>query len=158
MTRVWKSWAVDSVASEVGSISSLYNRRRTTLTSKPALRPVSSKEFSVKINRKCRCFCCGSFRWIWERTRRVVQFKWFETSILSPLIVFVQRVSFCETLDSVSEYRPELVLKVVFFPFSPEGGERGWLFQGFSRSENTEMILEILFLNAGCQDPHPYFF
>lgn len=38
------------------------------------------------------------------------------TSILSPLVFFVQRVSFCETLDSVSEYRLELILKVCFFP------------------------------------------
>lgn len=80
------------------------------------------------------------------------------TSILSPLVFFVQRVSFCETLDSVSEYRLELILKVCFFSFSPVGGERGWVFQGFSRSENTEeMSPEILFLNAGCQDPPPYF-
>lgn len=70
-----------------------------------------------------------------------VQTIW--TSVKPPLIFFVQSVSFCETLDSVSEYRPEFVLKVVFF----------------LHSENTEeMNQETLFLNGGSQDPHPYFF
>lgn len=51
-----------------------------------------------------------------------IQMVW--TSILLLLIFFVQSVSFCETLDSVSEYRPEPVLKVVFSLHSSGRRER----------------------------------